>query len=121
MLRGMARKHKDSALAQIASHMSFTLSEATKTGEDVFAALRQQFLDNIQKLEEEEDADATHKVYCDKNLAESDVKVSDKKAEIEKHTAKIEQKTSNSERLKAEVATLQKELATVTGEKLEMD
>merc|ERR1719473_432841 len=78
-------------------------------------------MDQIQQLENEEAADYTHKVYCDKNLAEAEVKVADKQAEIEKHTAKIEQKTSNSARVKAEVATLEKELATMTEEKLEMD
>merc|ERR1719473_737695 len=78
-------------------------------------------MDQIQKLLDEEAADYTHKVYCDKNLAEAEVKVADKQAEIEKHTAKIEQKSSNSARVKAEVATLEKELATMTGEKLEMD
>merc|ERR1719456_383680 len=121
MLRGLARKHKDSVLAQIASQMSFTVSEGSKAGEDVFAELKQKFMDAIQQLEDEETADATHKIFCDKNLAESDVKVADKQAEIEKHTAKIEQKTSNSKRVKAEVATLEKELATMTSEKLEMD
>merc|ERR1719473_145539 len=78
-------------------------------------------MDQIQQLENEEAADYTHKVYCDKNLAEAEVKVADKQSEIEKHTAKIEQKSSNSLRVKAEVATLEKELATMTGEKLEMD
>merc|ERR1719454_2409244 len=88
---------------------------------DIFAELKQQMMDSIKKLEDEEAADYTHKVYCDKNLAESEVKVADKKREIEKHTAKIDEKTSNSVRVKAEVATLEKELATQTGEKLEMD
>jgi hypothetical protein len=120
-LRGVARQHKDSVLAQIASRMSFTADEKSKAGEDVFAALKQQFMDAIKKLQDEEEADATHKVFCDKNLAETEVKKADKKAEVEKHTAKIEQKTSESVRVKAEVATLEKELATMTEEKLEMD
>jgi len=121
MLRLKARKHKDSVLAQMASQMSFTASENSKAGNDVFAALKKQFLEEIQQLEAEEAADYTHKLYCDKNLAESEVKVEDKKSEIEKYTAKIEQKSSNSVRVKAEVATLEKELATMVREKLEMD
>merc|ERR1719443_2741699 len=78
-------------------------------------------MDSIQRLEDEEAADYTHKVYCDQNLAESKAKLEDKKAEIEKHTAKIDKHTSNSAMVKAEVATLEKELATMTSEKLEMD
>merc|ERR1719473_311085 len=78
-------------------------------------------MDQIQQLENEEAADYTHKVYCDKNLAEAEVKVADKQSEIEKHTAKIEQKSSESIRVKAEVATLEQELATMTAQKLEMD
>jgi len=120
-LRGLARKNKDSFLAQVASRMSATVTEGSKAGEDVFAELKQQILANIQQLEDEEAADYTHKVYCDENLAESEAKVADKKSEIEKHTAKIDKHVSNSARVKSEVATLEKELATMTSEKLEMD
>merc|ERR1719174_3481136 len=120
-LRSLARKNKDSVLAQLASRMFATVSAGSKDGEDIFAELKQQMMDQIQQLENEEAADYTHKVYCDKNLAENEAKVADKKSEIEKHTAKIDKHTSNSVRVKAEVATLEKELATMTGEKLEMD
>merc|ERR550537_1592968 len=119
-LRILARKHKDAALAQIASRMSATVSEGTNV-EDIFAELKQQMMDSIKRLEDEDAADYTHKMFCDKNLAETNAKVDDKKAEIEKHTAKIDKHTSTSARVKAEVATLEKELATMTGEKLEMD
>ena len=99
-LRVLARKHKDAALVQIASRMSVTVSEGSKTGEDIFAELKQQMMNAIKRLEDEDAADYTHKTLCDKNLAETNAKVDDQKAEIEKHTAKIGKHTSNSARVK---------------------
>ena len=99
-LRILARKHKDAALAQIASRMSATVSEGSKTGAEIFAELKQQMMDSIKRLEDEDAADYTHKTLRDKNLSETNAKVDDKKAEIEKHTAKIGKHTSNSARVK---------------------
>merc|ERR1719386_491676 len=77
--------------------------------------------DKINKLEEEAAADQTHKAYCDKELAEANEKVADKKAEVEKISTRLEQKTSNSAKVKEEVATLEAELAQMVKEKVEAD
>ena len=61
-----------------------------------------------RRLEDQDAADYNHKMFCDKNLAETNAKVDDKKAEIENHTAKIDKRTSNSVRVKAEVVTISK-------------
>merc|ERR1719352_1785932 len=88
---------------------------------DVFAKLKEQMLESIERIKADQAADETHKMYCDEQLAETTAKVQSIEAEIEKHTAKIDQKTSSSLRVKAEVANLQKELATMIKEKAEMD
>jgi hypothetical protein len=118
-LKDLARKHKDEALAQLASRMASTA--ALSSGLDVFTKIKANIEDSIAKLEEEQAADATQTAYCNKQLAEAKEKVVAKEAKIEKHTTKIDKRTSSSKRVKEEVAVLQKELATMTKEKLDMD
>merc|ERR1719253_1986204 len=75
----------------------------------------------ISKLEEEAEADATKKAYCDKEMGETEAKKSDKEDELEKLTTKIEQMTAESAKLKEEVQALQAALAELTRSQAEMD
>merc|ERR1711948_201596 len=75
----------------------------------------------IERLEAEADADATHKAYCDKELAESNQKKADKEAEIAKLSTKIDQMQARSAQLKSEVAGLQKALAELAAAQAEMN
>lgn len=77
--------------------------------------------DMIAKLEEDSKADADHKAYCDKEMAESKQKKIEKNAEVDHLSTKIEQKSSASAKLKEEVAALQKELAELASSQAEMD
>merc|ERR1712217_250147 len=76
--------------------------------------------DMIEKLEAEAEADATHKAYCDKEIAESNEKKDDKTAEIAKLSTKIDQMSARSAQLKEEVAALQKSLAELAASQAEM-
>merc|ERR1712060_1044553 len=64
---------------------------------------------------------ATHKAYCDKELAESREKKADKKAEIAKLSTKIDQMSARSAQLKSEVAALEKSLAELAASQAEMN
>merc|ERR1712004_681033 len=77
--------------------------------------------DMIDRLEKEAQADATHKAYCDKELAESNAKHDDKPAEISKLSAKIDKMSSRSAQLKDEVAGLNKALSDLAKAGAEMD
>merc|ERR1711948_184963 len=77
--------------------------------------------DMIEKLEAEAEADATHKAYCDKEIAESNEKKDDKTNEIAKLTTKIDQMSARSSQLKSEVAALEKSLAELAASQSEMD
>merc|ERR1711948_158315 len=77
--------------------------------------------DMIERLEAEAEADATHKAFCDKELAESNEKKADKKAEIAKLSNKIDQMAARSAQLKSEVAALEKSLAELAASQAEMD
>jgi len=120
-VRDLARKHHSTALAQLAKRMASAVRFAGRGGEDPFAKVKGLIADMITKLEEEGEADATHKAYCDKEMGETKVKFDDKTAEIEKLTTAIDDMNAKSAKLKEEVATLQKELSDLAASQAEMD
>jgi hypothetical protein len=120
-VRQLSKKQHSSVLAQLASRMASTVRFGGSNKEDIFAKVKGLITDMIEKLEAEAEADATKKAYCDKELAETNQKKSDKEAEIEKLTSKIESSKAKATKLREEVATLQAELAALTKEQAEMD
>merc|ERR1719410_1761397 len=77
--------------------------------------------DMIARLEKAAGADATKKAYCDKELAESNEKKSEKSDEISKLTSKIDQMAAKSAQLKEQVAALQSELSNLAKSQAQMD
>merc|ERR1712217_853387 len=118
-VRNLARKQKSTALSQLASRMSSAINAGTSA--DPFGKVKGLIADMIEKLEAEAEADATHKAYCDKEIAESHTKKDDKNAEIKKLTTKIDSMTARSSQLKGEVAALEKALAELAAAQAEMD
>merc|ERR1719401_439013 len=118
-VRKLAQNEHSAALAQLASRMSSAMRSGS--GDDPFAKVKGLIADMIEKLESEAEADATHKAYCDKELAESREKKADKKAEIAKLSNKIDQMSARSAQLKSEVAALEKSLAELAASQAEMD
>merc|ERR1719463_945411 len=93
----------------------------SKAGEDPFAKVKGLISDMIEKLLKEAEADATEKAFCDKEMAETEAKQSDKEATIEKLTTQIDSMSAKSAKLKEEVAVLQKELSQIAKAQAEMD
>merc|ERR1719414_1948048 len=116
IIRDLARKHHSAALVQLASQMT----AATNSG-DAFEKVKGLISDMIAKLEKAAGADATKKAYCDKELAESNAKKSEKSDEISKLTTKIEQMAAKSSQLKEQVAALQSELSNLAKSQAQMD
>jgi len=121
MIRDLAKKEKSTALAQLASRVTSAVRFGGANQEDIFAKVKGLIRDMVEKLEADAEADATEKAFCDKELAETNLKKDDKTAEIEKLSAKIASQTSQSAKLKEQVATLQAELAELTKSQAEMD
>mmetsp|Transcript_38085 Transcript_38085/g.59251 ORF Transcript_38085/g.59251 Transcript_38085/m.59251 type:complete len:675 (+) Transcript_38085:54-2078(+) len=120
-VRNLARKTQSSALAQLASRMSSAMRLSSASGDDPFAKVKGLITDMIATLEEEAEADASHKAYCDKETGEATAKKDDLTAESDKLTTKINQKKAASTKLKEEVATLQSELAAMAKSRAEAD
>jgi len=75
----------------------------------------------IEKLLSEAQADATEKAFCDKEMAETEAKQTDKEDAITKLSTSIDSMTAKAAQLNEQVAVLQKELAEVAKAQAEMD
>merc|ERR1719150_58086 len=116
LVRELARSHHSGALVQLASRMATAMQSS-----DSFAKIKGLISDMIARLEQEAGADATKKAFCDKELAESNQKKSDKSAEIAKLSSKIGQMSAKSTQLKDEVAALQSQLANLAKSQADMN
>jgi len=117
-VRDLARKQHSSVLAQLASKMSVTMQA---NGGDQFEKIKNLIRDMIAKLEAEADADASKKAWCDRQLADTRQKKSEKLAEIAKLTSRVDLMSSKSAQLKSEIASLQGYLAKLAQSQAEMD
>merc|ERR1719399_1994743 len=78
MVRNLAKKTNSAELAQLASRVASTVRFGGGNKEDIFAKVKGLITDMIEKLESEAEADATEKAFCDKELAETNLKKDDK-------------------------------------------
>mmetsp|Transcript_30692 Transcript_30692/g.48998 ORF Transcript_30692/g.48998 Transcript_30692/m.48998 type:complete len:679 (+) Transcript_30692:65-2101(+) len=120
VVRDLAKTHRSKSLAQLATRM-MQLMQGRSEEQDPFEKVKGLIRAMIEKLEEEAEADATEKAYCDKEMAETQTKQDDKESAIEKLTTNIEGASAKVKQLKQEVATLQKELAALAKAQAEMD
>jgi len=118
-VRDLAKKESSPALAQLASRM--TAAMRSSGGDDPFGKVKTLITNMIAKLESEQDAEATEKAYCDKELGETNVKKDDKTAEIQKLSTQIDQMSARSAQLKQEAADTLKALASLAAAQADMD
>jgi len=121
LVRELAHKTKDAALTQLASRMAAAVRRAKDGSADPFAKVKELIKGMIEKLLADSQADASQKAYCDKELAESNEKKTDRTAQIDKLSAEIDSMSSKSSQLKEQVAVLQKQLAALAKSQAEMD
>merc|ERR1719356_1531205 len=118
-VRALARKQGSKALAQLASRMASAMRQSSGTVDDPFAKVKGLISSMIDKLEGEMSADASHKAYCDKELAESEASKAEKNADAEKLLTKIDQLSARSAQAKEETSALQKGLAELAASQAE--
>merc|ERR1719359_522361 len=100
-------------LAQLAARLRNMVSQAAMDGADPFGKVKGLIQDMIEKLVADAQAEASHKAFCDKEMAESEAKIADHTSTIEKYTARKDKAVATIAKLKEEIATLQKELAAI--------
>merc|ERR1711956_76420 len=121
LVKRLAREHHSAALAQLASRVAAVLQYGSENGEDPFVKVKGLIQDMIAKLEEEGQAEASEKAYCEKQVAKTKAKKEELDDDIAKLTVKIDQASSKSARLKEEVGELESELAALSKMQAEMD
>jgi chromosome segregation ATPase len=120
LVRELGRKMNDAALTQLAQRMASAVRRA-KGGDDPFSKVKELIKGMIEKLLNDAQSDASHKAYCDKELAESNAKKTDRNANLDKLSAEIDSMTAKSAQLKEQVAALQKQLAAMASSQAEMN
>lgn len=110
-VQGLARKSHSAALAQLASKISVVMQYGGANQADVFAKVKGLINDMISKLEQEAEADAGEKAYCDEEMAKTESKKQELDDEIAKLTSKIDKAAAKSTRLKGQVKDAQATLA----------
>jgi len=121
LVRDLARKDHSPALALLADRMAAAMRTTRQGSSDPFGKVRDLIRNMIEKLESEAGADATEKAWCDKELAETNQKKTDKTAEIEKLSTKIDSMSARSAQLKEEIAQLQAGLAKLASSQVKMN
>eukprot|EP00928_Gymnodinium_smaydae_P006444 TRINITY_DN12284_c0_g3_i1.p1 TRINITY_DN12284_c0_g3~~TRINITY_DN12284_c0_g3_i1.p1 ORF type:complete len:705 (-),score=276.61 TRINITY_DN12284_c0_g3_i1:143-2206(-) len=117
-VRDLAHKQHSTELSQLASRMASAMRLHSASG-DPFAKVKGLIGDLIEKLESEASADASHKAYCDKELAESNAKKAELSSDADKLTTKLDQMSSRAAQLKEQVAALRKSLAQLASSQAE--
>merc|ERR1719217_669340 len=120
-VRSLAEKFGSAALSQLAGRMQTAARFSAAAGDDPFAKVKGLINEMIERLIKEGEEEASHKAYCDKEMAETKAKKEELTTEIEELTTKIDKMTAESAKLKEEVATLSKELADLATSQQEMD
>jgi len=113
-VRNLARREQSEALAQLARRMATAMRAGGSARNDPFAKVRQLITDMISKLESDAQSDATHKAYCDKEMAETKQKKIEKTAEVDKLTTQIDSMAARSMQLKEDIAAAQAAIGELT-------
>jgi len=120
-VRRIAKQQNSAALSQLAARMSSVIRMGAKVGNDPFAKVKTMVKEMITKLEEDGKSEASHKAFCDEEMAENTAKKDDKSADVRRMSSKIESMEAQSAQLKEETAELDSELAQIAKSQYEMD
>jgi len=119
-VRNLAQQQKSPALAQLAQRMAQLVRAGSSTS-DPFGKIKSLIANMIEKLLQEGQADATEHAFCEKEMAETEAKQTEKEDDIEKLSTKIDSMSAKSAKLKEQSAELEKQLAALAKTQAEAD
>merc|ERR1719217_1958206 len=121
MVKQLGTELHSRSLLQLANNLRSLIREGLQTGDDPFAKVKGLIKEMIERLLKEAEAEASHKAYCDEEMAETKEKKDDLDTTMEKLNTMIDKWNADITKLKEEVATLQAELAALAKLQKEMD
>merc|ERR1719453_1088875 len=121
LVQQLASKDGSVELAQLATRLRNTMSQAALDGADPFAKVKGLISEMIEKLVADAAKDASHKAYCDKEMSTTKAKKEDKEDEVDTLNTKIDKAKAKIAKLKEEVAALQEELLEIARVQKEAD
>jgi len=110
LLRKLGQRQNSTSLAQMAHKLESIIRASSVSGVDPFKKVKDMISGMLGKLEKMMEEEASHKVYCDKEMTETKKNKAMKEAEVEKLRTKLDTQTSRSMHLKREITELQKEI-----------
>jgi len=120
-IRSLSRKTEDFKLALLSSQVSSAVQGSLASGADPFAKVKGLIEKMIQRLLDDAKAEAGHKAYCDKEMAETEAKKMEHEEDLDHLGAKIRSAESSTAKLGAEIAELEAELGSIAQSQKEMD
>eukprot|EP00811_Abedinium_folium_P030621 NODE_4916_length_1831_cov_4.488850.p1 GENE.NODE_4916_length_1831_cov_4.488850~~NODE_4916_length_1831_cov_4.488850.p1 ORF type:complete len:577 (+),score=199.92 NODE_4916_length_1831_cov_4.488850:244-1731(+) len=119
-LRHFAQSQHSSALSQLSQRVSSIIREAG-TGEDPFGKVKGLISNLIKRLQVQAQQDASHKAYCDKELAATHEKREKAENLDTRHTNNIDTIEATLGTFKQQVADLQESIMAVLKAQADMD
>jgi chromosome segregation ATPase len=119
MIRHLGRQQKDFSLGLLSTQISSAAQ--TSQGADVFAKVKGLIEKMIQRLLDDAKAEAGHKAYCDKEMAETEAKKAEHEEDLEHLDSKIKKGEASKAKLTADIAELEAELGQLAQSQKEMD
>merc|ERR1719265_1948794 len=121
VIKKLARAQKSTLLAQLASRMEAAIRTGDGSSEDPFGKVKGLIKEMIERLLKEAADEASHKAWCDEEMAETAAKKEKLTGTVEDLTTKIAKATATIQKLGEEIKTLQEELAKLAKLQAEMD
>jgi len=121
MVRKLGQTQNLPYFIQMGHKMDAMIRSGVVSGVDPFKKVKGMLTTMLDRIVKQMEEEASHKVYCDKEMSETQKHKDTKESLEEKLSTKIDTQTSRSMNLKRLVATLQKELLANQKVQKEMD
>jgi len=120
-VRALGKKQNMPALLDIAHKMDTIIRDSAVSGGDPFQKVKIMITTMKSMLEHQMEAEASHKAYCDKEMADTTKSKNVKESLVDKLTTKVDSQTSEAMNGREHIVVLQKELLAIMKTQEEVD